>query len=190
MKASDAATVFALTDRELWLVTASAEGRRGGLIATYVSRASLTAQVPRVLVGLAVYHHTRQLIETSSALAMHLFGEEQLDWVWRFGLHSGRDADKLAGLNAQEGQTGSPLLTEALAWLDCRVEARVETGDRTVYLAEIVEARVQRPGVPLTVKRVLQLAGADRMAELNEQEQRDGAADVALIGAWRQDRSG
>ena len=58
--------------------------------------------------------------------------------MWRFGLRSGRDADKLAGLSMTTATTGSPILTDALGWLDCRVEARLDTGDRTVYLAEVV----------------------------------------------------
>ena len=124
-----AEAVFALLDRELWLVTAAAGGRRGGLIATFVSQASLPAGLPRVLVGLARQHHTWGLVEASKAFALHLLTEEHLDWVWRFGLRSGRDGDKLDGLAVRAGTSGSPLLTDAPGWLDCRVEARLETGE-------------------------------------------------------------
>src|SRR5262249_57546568 len=49
----DAASgLFALTDRELWLVTARAGERRGGLIATFASDASIGPEFPRVAVGL------------------------------------------------------------------------------------------------------------------------------------------
>ena len=34
------------------------------------------------------------------------------------------------------------LLTDAPAFLDCRVEARWDTGDRTVYLAEVADGAV------------------------------------------------
>ena len=50
---TDAAALFGRTDRELWLVTASAGGGRGGLIATFVSQASIGPDLPRVVVGLA-----------------------------------------------------------------------------------------------------------------------------------------
>src|SRR5438874_504064 len=118
-------------DRELWLVTAQAVGRRGGLIATFVTSASIVPEMPRVLVGLARQHHTWGLVEESGALALHLLGVEHLDWVWRFGLQSGRDGDKFGGLAVETTPAGSPLLVDALAWLDCKVEARLETGDRT-----------------------------------------------------------
>src|SRR6516225_194631 len=92
------ASLFARTDRELWLLTAAAGGRRGGLIATFVSQASIVPDLPRVVVGIAKQHHTWGLIEASGAFALHLLSADELDWVWRFGLQSGRDSDKLDGL--------------------------------------------------------------------------------------------
>lgn len=104
---------FAVLDRvdpALWLVTAQAGARRGGLIATFVASASIVPEMPRVLVGLARQHHTWELVEQSGAFALHLLGERHLDWVWRFGITSGREGDKLAGLDVTAGATGSPLL--------------------------------------------------------------------------------
>ena len=183
-----ASDVFAQTDRELWLVTARGQDRQGGLIATFVCNASLPPELPRVLAAIARQHHTWQLIEASGAFALHLIGEAQLDWVWRFGMNSGRDIDKLSGLNTRTGASGSPLLTDALGWLDCRVEARFDTGDRTAYLAEVVDAQLNRREPPLSMQRLLQLAPPDKLAELKDLRQRDSAIDVAAITAWRQGR--
>jgi flavin reductase (DIM6/NTAB) family NADH-FMN oxidoreductase RutF len=178
-------SLFALTDRELWVVTAAAGGRRGGLVATFVSQASIVPELPRVLVGIARQHHTWGLIEASGAFALHLLGEEHLEWVWRFGLRSGRQGDKLDGLTVTVGTTGSPILGEALAWLDCRVEARLDTGDRTVYLGEVVGGTVRRPGSPLTARRMAALAPPERLRQLQEQMTHDIQSDAAAIRAWR-----
>jgi flavin reductase (DIM6/NTAB) family NADH-FMN oxidoreductase RutF len=186
----DSADLFAQLDRELWVVTAAAAGRRGGLIATFVSQASLVPELPRVLVGIAKQHHTWNLVEASGAFGLHLLGEEHLDLVWRFGLRTGRDRDKLAGLAVETAATGSPLLADAPGWLDCRVEARLDTGDRTVYLAEVVASRLSRPGSLLTVKCLLRLAPPERLRELKEQVVRDCGVDAAAIRAWRQERGG
>src|SRR5436190_14102635 len=105
MHAATASALFAQVDRQLWLVTAAAGGRRGGLIATFVSEASIVPDLPRVLVGLARQHHTWELVEAGGAFALHLLSAEQLDLVYRFGLTSGRGADKLAGLPWHTGVT-------------------------------------------------------------------------------------
>jgi flavin reductase (DIM6/NTAB) family NADH-FMN oxidoreductase RutF len=186
MDETAAETLFAWLDRELWLVTAQAGGRAGGLIATFVSPASIVPEQPRMLVGLAKTHHTHGLVEASDAFALHLLGAQQLDWVWRFGLASGRDADKFADLPFRTGATGSPLLDDAVGWLDCRVEARLDTGDRTVYLAEVVEGRVTHFAPPLTVRHLVQLAPAPRLAEMKRQRHFDGVADAEAIRLWRQ----
>jgi flavin reductase (DIM6/NTAB) family NADH-FMN oxidoreductase RutF len=143
-----AATLFAWLDREVWLVTARAGERRGGLVATFVSQASLSPDAPRVLVGLAPQHHTQELIAQSGSFALHLLCEENLDLVWRFGLASGHDVDKFAGLVAGQGPTGSPLLEAAVGWLDCRVEASLDTGGRVVHVAEVVEGKAPRRAGP------------------------------------------
>ncbi|HXG11790.1 MAG TPA: flavin reductase family protein [Gemmataceae bacterium] len=180
------AAVFAQLDPEIWLVTARAGDRRGGLIATFVCQASIVLELPRVVVGIARHHYTWELVEASGAFGLHLLGEEQLEWVWRFGLESGRDFDKLAGLATHTAATGSPLLTDALAWLDCRVEARFDTGDRTLYLAEVADGQRVGSAPPLTLKRLRQLAPPGRLCELGEQIKQDSIRDAEAIRRWRQ----
>jgi flavin reductase (DIM6/NTAB) family NADH-FMN oxidoreductase RutF len=185
MDPATAAALFRLTDRELWLVTAAAGPRQGGLIATFVCHASLPTELPRVLIAIARHHQTWQLIEESRCFALHLIGEGQLELVWRFGLASGRDIDKFAGLEVQRGTTGSPLLQGALGWVECRVEAGFDTGDRTAWLAEVIEARLERRDRPLSMQRLLELAPPDKLQELRRQREHDALLDAEAIRAWR-----
>ncbi len=184
----DPAAIFARLDRELWVVTASANGQRGGLIATFVNPATIVAEMPRVVLGVTRQHYTATLIEASDAFALHLIGEQHIDWVWRFGLRSGRETDKLEGLAVSVGPTGSPILRDALAWLDCRVEARLDTGDRTVYLAEVIAGESLRVDTPLCVSRMIALADPERRKELKEQRERDSIIEAAAIETWRRMR--
>src|SRR5262245_37646908 len=101
---------FERLDRELWLITAQAGERRSGLIATYVSKASLVPALPRVTIALAKHHFTHELIEASNAFCMHLVSEDMIDWVWRFGIPSGRETDKFRGLATSSGASGAPIL--------------------------------------------------------------------------------
>jgi flavin reductase (DIM6/NTAB) family NADH-FMN oxidoreductase RutF len=182
------AAVFARLDRELWVVTSSANGQRGGLIATFVNQASVVPGLPRIVLGVAHQHYTAGLIESSNAFALHLIGEQHIDWVWRFGLRSGRGEDKLDGLAVTDGPTGSPLLRDALAWLDCRVEARMDTGDKTLYLATVIAGESLRPEAPLCVSRMIALAEPERRKQLKEQLERASAIEMAAIETWRRAR--
>jgi flavin reductase (DIM6/NTAB) family NADH-FMN oxidoreductase RutF len=185
-----AATLIAWLDREIWLVTAQHGSRRSGLIATFVNPASIVPDLPRMLIGLSRLHYTCDLVEQSGALALHLLSEHQLAYVWRFGLHSGQEHDKFEGLNVSAAETGSPILSECIGWMDCRVESKQPTGDRVVYLVDVVEARVVNFGPPLTQRRLLELAPPEQLAEMKRQRHNDSIADTDAILQWREQRAG
>jgi flavin reductase (DIM6/NTAB) family NADH-FMN oxidoreductase RutF len=185
MDETAASTLFACLDREVWLMTACAGERRGGLIATFVNPASIVVEMPRMLVGLSRQHYTWELVQASRAFALHLLAEQHLELVWRFGLKSGRTGDKFEGMTVSTGATGSPVLTDCIGWLDCRVEARMDSGDRTVYLAEVVGAQVTQFGPPLTAKRLMDLAPPQYLSELKRQRADDSHLDADAIADWR-----
>lgn len=180
-------SIFHLYDPPLWLVTARAGERRGGLIATSAVRASIVPELPRMLIAIAKQHHTWELIQASGGFASHLLRATDLGSVWRFGLATGQDTDKLAGLSASETPEGNPLYLEAAAWMDCRVETSMDIGDRSLYLAEILGGRLLTEGPVLTVAGLMRDAPPERKAELDRLYARDQGIDAAAIRAWRGD---
>jgi flavin reductase (DIM6/NTAB) family NADH-FMN oxidoreductase RutF len=190
MSADGPSAVFARLDPPVWVVTADDGNRRGGLIATFVGRASIVADLPRVMLGIARQHHTWGLIEAAGVFALHLLDAQDLAWCLRFGLGSGRDVDKLAGLMVRPGPLGVPILAEASSWLACRVEERLDAGDRTLYLAEVVDGIVVRDGPPLTATALRAAASDEQRAWLDRAYQEDTALDRAAILQWRAVRGG
>jgi len=189
MSISQVSQIWSEADPVVWLVTSAAGDASGGLIATFVNQASIAPECPRMLIGLSRQHHTWKLVEASGAFALHLVDEDHVDWVWNFGLQSGWNVNKLNGLSFNMGATGSPLLTAARSWLDCQVEAKMNTGDRTVYLAQVIDAHYSKGAPFLTVQRLLQLAPADKLRLLNELHDRDAIRDAEAIRAWRNQKN-
>src|SRR5215211_7895101 len=93
--------VLASFDRTVWIVTARTESGNGGLVATFVQNASIVPAAPRLIAGIAAHHHTWQLITRSRAFAAHLITKEHAHLLWRFGLASGKQVDKFAGVRWQ-----------------------------------------------------------------------------------------
>ncbi|MFD2111770.1 flavin reductase family protein [Thiorhodococcus fuscus] len=177
--------VFECYDTPLWLVTACDGERRGGLIATSVTRASIVDSLPRMLIVIARQHHTWSLIESSQRCALHLLQGSDLEAIWRFGLPSGHEVDKYAGLDPATTPDANPLYGDAVAWLDGRVEFSADIGDRNLYLLEIVAGGVLRDAPALTLKRLLKDAPPGRRDELQRLYARDQAIDAAAIQHWR-----
>lgn len=186
MSTSDATALFAWLDRELWLITAKAGDRAGGLIATTVDQASIVPDSPRVIISIARHHLTWNLIEMSDAFALHLLGDQNMSWVEHFGLQSGHQVDKLEGWPTDSAVTGSPILEGAVGWMDCRVEAKMDIGDRTIFLGEIVESQITNYRPPLTLKGLLEKAPPEIHSRIRLKLQQDSALDAEAIHAFRE----
>jgi len=186
--ADAAGAVFGLLDRELWLLTTDDGETRNGLVCTFVSKASIVAELPRMAVGLANQHHTCGLVKNSGRFCLHLLWPDQLDLVWRFGLNSGREVDKFAGLSWETSPLGNPRLSGTLAWLDCRVESIQDIGDRTLFVAAVEHAAAAGHSVPLSVNRLYYEAPDDKREQLDRMYRHDGRVDAEAILGWRAGR--
>lgn len=177
--------VFGIVDREIWIVTAASDRNRGGLVATWVSQASIDSEHPSVVIGIAPNHFTSELIDASRAFALHLITADQIDHVWNFGIGSGRDRDKLTGVAMKVGQAGSPLLNRCLARLQCRVFHTEKTGDRIYYWADVVTGESLAEGEALTESRLFDLASDEQKRALRAGRDADIAIQRPLQQEWR-----
>jgi 3-hydroxy-9,10-secoandrosta-1,3,5(10)-triene-9,17-dione monooxygenase reductase component len=72
----------------------------------------------------------------SGAFAVNILSQAGGELARRF---AGRDRDgRFAGLEWRPASTGSPVLRDALAWLDCRLWSSVDAGDHQVLFGEVV----------------------------------------------------
>lgn len=60
--------------------------------------------------------------------------------------------ERFRGLDMGDSPLGNPLLSESLAWLDCRVTEVYPGGDHSIILAEVVDCEA-REGSPLLFHR-------------------------------------
>ena len=180
--------IFRQFDHPLWIATASDGQRRGGLLAGAVMQASTVPECPRVLLSLGVRKHTWSVVEASGAFALHLFGGDQSNWAWHFSTQSGHNVDKFADIDYRSEVTGSPILTASIAWLDCKVEAKLDVGDRAFYVAEIVASGVNSTESPMTVAQMFGNSTPEQMQQLQQLSQIDCPLDAEAIGQWRSER--
>lgn len=134
----------------LFVLTARHGERPGMMTVNFVTQSAF--EPPCVAVAMELASETRTLVEASGAFALNLLGEDQRDLAGKLGKHSARDPRKLEGIDWRPGPvTGSPVLAETLGWLECRVTGRIPSGDHWLYVAEVVDAVVQREGGLLTM---------------------------------------
>lgn len=129
------------------VVSVAHEGERYGTTASAVS--SLSLEPPMMLVCLNRESATGQAISAAGHFAVNILGEDQPDAARRFARKGG---DKFGGVEVGPGVWDDPLLTDALATLECRVVEEVSGGTHSVFFGEVHRGSA-RKGRPLTYFR-------------------------------------
>lgn len=122
------------------VITTHHDGTPFGMTASSFSSVSMTP--PLILVCVAHRAAIHQHIIASGAFCVHILSDQQTDLGRLFAGQMPDIADRFAHTPHRYGQTGSPILESALAWMDCRIHQAVEAGDHTVLIGEIVDAGV------------------------------------------------
>ncbi|MCX5012585.1 flavin reductase family protein [Streptomyces sp. NBC_01546] len=149
-----AAGVCLITARETPLAADGPRGEDVGMTATAFLSVSLDP--PLVLVSVREGSRMDDLLAEQPLWAVSLLADHQLQIAGRFAM-KGRISDRLlfADLPCTRGEaSGAPLLSGALATLECRTENRVEAGDHTLVIGRVLTAALPSPdGQPLTYFR-------------------------------------
>lgn len=132
-------------------IVASKEGDRlNGQIANAVMQ--VTSRPPRIAVALNKENLTHQMVENSRIFSVSILEEgTPLKFIGLFGFKSGRDVDKLSQVKYEAGETGAPMVTEnAVAVMEAKVTGSVDVGSHTLFIGEVVGARVVSQETPMT----------------------------------------
>ena len=101
------------------------------------------------LVGIGVEKTsvTHELIESGGSFTLNTIDREDRAIVRKFTkpVEVDTDAHTLNGFPYRDGVTGAPILTQAVAWVDCEVRQAVDTGDHTFFIGEVVDSGFQKP---------------------------------------------
>lgn len=127
------------------VITAQSGGSPVGFTAT--SLTSVSAEPPMISFGIGTRASSWPVISETEYVGVHILGEHQRELAATFA-RSGADRFG-APTGWREGPEGVPVLDDVLAWLVCRIVARVPAGDHRVVLAEVVLGDPTGAGRPL-----------------------------------------
>ncbi|TLQ47329.1 flavin reductase family protein [Streptomyces marianii] len=114
---------------------------------TATSLSSVAAEPPLLSFGIGTASSSWQVIAETGHVGVHILSEDQRELAATFAR---RGADRFAAPTRwRSGPEGVPLLDGVLAWLVCRVVARVPAGDHRVVIAEAVAGHPEGTGRPL-----------------------------------------
>ncbi len=157
----------------LCAVGARAEARRNAQICVSVFGASIVPEQPRILVVLSKSNYTHDLVLARRTLAVTLLAHAQLDLLEPLGLVSGRDRDKLAGLDPQLTACGDPYFPGGVGYLACDVLDTFDFGDSTAFLSAVRARERFADTEPMSWADAGERIGADFLQRWAEKSQRE-----------------
>ena len=109
-----------------------------GLTVSSFTSVSLDPPLVSICLGHAVT--IIDLFRASEYFGINILAEDQEHLSARFAR---KGEDRFQGVPWASGQTGAPLLTGALAAIECQVEQRVPAGDHDIFIGRMLAARVE-----------------------------------------------
>jgi len=126
----------------LYIVCSGDKIRGNGFISNTVFQ--VTSEPARFASCCNKDNYTAEFIKKTGAFSVSVLHQKTpADIFGRFGYKSGRNADKLEGMQIHYGETGIPIvLNEAIAYLECKVVQTLDVGTHWLFIGELVHSDV------------------------------------------------
>ena len=128
----------------LYIITATKEGVSSAMLASWVSQASF--EPPGFTIAVAKDRAIESLMQVGDSFVLNVLEEGKYQPLMKHFLKRFKPgADRFAGIDTQTADNGSPILNDALAYLECEVVSRMECSDHWVVYSKVTAGRVSNP---------------------------------------------
>ncbi|MEH2322862.1 MAG: diflavin flavoprotein [Nostoc sp.] len=125
----------------LCVLTAKEGDRSSAMLASWVSQASFSP--PGLTIAVAKDRAVETLTHTGNKFVLNILKEgNHLGLMKHFLKPFGPGQDRFADVAAEVAENGSPILTNALAYLECSVQNRMESGDHWLVYATVENGKL------------------------------------------------
>ncbi|HEY9608923.1 diflavin flavoprotein [Allocoleopsis sp.] len=128
----------------LYIITATKGDIKGAMLASWVSQASF--QPLGLTIAVAKDRAIESLMHVGDRFVLNVLEEGNYQALMKHFLKRFLPgADRFAGVKTQTAENGSPILTDALAYMECHVVSRMELTDHWIVYATVDNGRVSKP---------------------------------------------
>ncbi|MDB9445061.1 diflavin flavoprotein [Anabaena sp. CS-542/02] len=128
----------------LYIITAKKGNISSAMLASWVAQASFKPL--GLSIAVAKDRAIESLMQVGDRFVLNVLEEGNYQKLMRHFLKRfAPGADRFAGVRTQPAQNGAPILTDALAYMECEVVSRMDCGDHWAVYSHIYEGRVSKP---------------------------------------------
>ncbi|MEG3839923.1 diflavin flavoprotein [Microcoleus sp. herbarium14] len=128
----------------LYIITAQRGEVSGAMLASWVTQASFKPL--GLTIAVAKDRAIESMMHAGDKFVLNVLEEGNYQTLMKHFLKRfAPGADRFAGVKTQPGSNGSPILTDALAYMECEVVSRMELSDHHIVYATVDNGRVSNP---------------------------------------------
>ena len=126
----------------LYLVCSGNQDRGNGCVSNTVFQ--VASDPPRFATCCNKNNLTAEFIQRSGAFSVSILQQNaSSEIIGKFGYKSGKDVDKMIGLQISYGETGVPIvLDESISFLECKVVDTIDVGTHLMFIGELINAEI------------------------------------------------
>jgi flavin reductase (DIM6/NTAB) family NADH-FMN oxidoreductase RutF len=131
----------------LFVLTARQGAATTGMLASWVQQCSF--EPPRLTVAIKEGRDISAWLREGATFTLNILDDTQTDMIVHFGRGFDLGQPAFEGLEVEPADEGGPVLSEALAFLECRVEARYPAGDHELIVGRALRGKLLGEGQPM-----------------------------------------
>ena len=132
----------------LFVLTVRHGDAETGVLTSWVQQCSFAP--PQLSIALKRGREVGAWLTDGAAFLLNVLDDTQTDMIAHFGRGFALNEPAFTDLAVERPDPdGAPVLSEALAYLDCRVAGRCAAGDHDLIVATVVGGKVLNPGQPM-----------------------------------------
>lgn len=131
----------------LFVVTARHGEDETGMLASWVQQCSFVP--PAISIALRRDRPLASWLTEGARFTINILDDTQTDMIAHFGRGFEPGKPAFTGLEVDRPQGAGPVLTDALAYLDCRVTGRYPAGDHDLLVGEVLDGKLLGTGQPM-----------------------------------------
>jgi flavin reductase (DIM6/NTAB) family NADH-FMN oxidoreductase RutF len=143
---------LSLITNGLYVLTSRTDDSVHAITVSWVTQVS--AQPPVVLVALRRNSHVSAAVRKAKRFALNILASDQFELAEKFFRHVviAQPTGAIEDAPFRLGQARVPLLTDAVAWVECRLIGSPESpGDHELALGEVIGSGIRRQETPMVL---------------------------------------
>jgi flavin reductase (DIM6/NTAB) family NADH-FMN oxidoreductase RutF/rubredoxin len=126
----------------LYIVSSGSSEYGNGFVSNTVFQVS--SNPPKFAACCSKENHTAELIKSTGLFSVSILqSDAAATTIGTFGFKSGKDINKMEGMELKYGESGVPIvLKDTIAFLECKVEETIDVGSHLMFIGDLLEADV------------------------------------------------